>query len=222
MSYQHCTSHGTNENGELIEKYQNTKVEKSDSESLQELLEDLENDREFEALTEKRLEHLQKEFKLIERAVEEFGDSAGTIHYYSNERELMDAVAKAETSIVHFYQPTFPRCKAMNNVLELFAEKHLPIQVMAIRAEDASFLVSKLRVKVLPLVLIYKKGQEVARIVGFEGVGGSENIVSLQTLEAYFIQRNVITRTTINTKSVRNKDVTTKDDNDNESSDDWW
>lgn len=201
---------------QIIEKYQESKVDalkneqiesESDSESLLELLESLENDEDLAGFRDQRLAELKKEFRQIDRAVEDYGEAAGTIHYYKHEKELMNSVTKSEFSILHFYQPTFPRCQSMNDLLAVFAEKHLPVHVMAIQAEDAPFLVSKLRVKVLPFVVIYKKGEEVARIVGFEGIGGLEGAASLQTLEAYLNKCGVLNRTSSNTKSVKDMKV---------------
>lgn len=201
---------------QIIEKYQESKIDplkngqiesESESESLSELLESLENDDELAGFREQRLAELKKEFRQIDRAVEDYGDAAGTIHYYSDEKELMNSVTKSEVSILHFYQPEFPRCQSMNKLLEVFAEKHLPVHVMAIQAEEAPFLVSKLRIKVLPFVVVYKKGQEVARIVGFEGIGGLEGAASLQTLEAYLNKCGALNRTSSNIKSVKDKKV---------------
>lgn len=210
------------DDSQVVEKYQQSKLEateNSDTESLLELLESLENDDALETYREERLSQLKKEFRLIDRAVEDFGDLAGTVHYKNNEKELMDTVANANTAIVHFYQPAFSRCQAMNDLLSLVAEKHLPIQVLAIQAEDAPFLVSKLKVKILPFVVIYKQGREVSRIVGFEGIGGSEKGASLQSFEAFLMLRGLIDRTTTNTKSVRDKKAI---DIEEDSGDDWY
>lgn len=195
---------------QIIEKYQEAKVDRdasqsSDTESLLELLESLENDDDLEQFREKRMAELRNEFRRIDRAFDTHGDSTGSIHYTSDEKELMSTVAKADLAIVHFYQAAFPRCQAMNDLLSLVAEKHLPITIMAIQAEDAPFLVTKLRVKVLPFVVIYRKGQEISRIVGFEGIGGSEKAASLQTMEAHLVKCGAINRTTINAKSMRDK-----------------
>lgn len=211
------------ENALLVEKYQESKLiqkndNDSDTESLLELLESLENDDELEAYRDQRMAQLKKEFAKIDRAIDDFGDSAGKVHFSDNEKEIMYFITRADVSIVHFFQQSFPRCVAMNKLLALFAEKHLPIQVMAIEAENAPFLVSKLRIKVLPFVLVYRKGQEIARIVGFEGIGGSEEAASLLLMEAYLNKSGVIGRTTMNIKSVRGKQTKTL----NEDSDDDW
>lgn len=208
---------------QIIEKYQESKVDplknkevdleiESDSESLLELLESLENDDELAGFRDQRLAELKKEFQQIDRAVDDYGDAAGTIHYYTNEQELMSSVTKSEVSILHFYQPSFPRCQSMNDLLAVFAEKHLPVHVMAIQAENAPFLVSKLRVKVLPFVVIYRKGKEVARIVGFEGIGGLEGAASLQTFEAYLNKCGVLNRMSANKKSVRDRKAAIDDE----------
>lgn len=207
----------------VVEKYQESKVdgghrEDSDLESLLELLENLENDDDLAAIRETRLAELQKEFRQIDRAVDDLGDSAGTVLQTTDEKELMATVAATETAIVHFYEPEFARCQAMNSLLRIFAEKHLPIRVVAIEAHNAPFLVSKLRVKVLPLVVAYRLGQEKCRLVGFEAIGGSEHAASLATLESFLLGHGVIARTTTNAASVHKRPSRA----DTEDSDDDW
>lgn len=144
----------------------------SDSDSILELLESLEDDDDVSArYREQRLAQLKKEMHRVDNAAAEHGDSLGAVHFVDNEKEAMDIVAKSEASLLHLYQPTFAKCRLMNEMLEQISERHLAVTVVAITAESAPFLVSKLQVKVLPLVVAYKEGKEAGRVLGFEGLG---------------------------------------------------
>lgn len=100
---------------EIVEKYQEQRL-KSDDVDDDELLELLdEDDSALQQYREARIQQLSKEFNKIKDATSsmEFGNVVDV----DNERELMDAIAKSEYALVHFYQPNFEKCKIMTNRL---------------------------------------------------------------------------------------------------------
>lgn len=207
----------------VVEKYQDSKLKNSrddpdsDSDSLLELLDSLENEDEVVSrYREQRLDELKSEMRKIDAAAATFGESLGTVQYYSDERELMTVVAGTPAAVVHFFQPTFSKCKLMNEKLALVAEKHVSLAILAIPAEKAPFLVAKLKIKVLPFVVVYRGGKEVSRIIGFEGLGSGTDI-QLSTLENKFLLCGAISRRTINGSNSR---LTTTANED--SDDDWY
>lgn len=213
---------------ELIEKYQESKlselshnVNNSDDEGdLLDILQELEEEDDSTILyREQRLEQLKKEFKNIDRAAADMGDSLGTIDFVEDEKTLMDLVTKGDVVVVHFYQPSFPKCKIMNETLSTLAEKHMKIKVLAITAENALFLVTKLKIKVLPFVLVYKRGQELTRIVGFEGLGSDPSKISWSAFEQKLLNVGAIDRKTINTSQYQSKIIRGKEE---DSDDDWY
>lgn len=208
-----------------VQKYQDAKrgeslqhgseKDESDSDSLLELLEQLENDDEVATrYKEDRLQQLKKEVSSIDRASSMLGDKLGSVTFTENEKELMNSVSRADAALVHFYQPTFQRCIAMNKILSKIAEKHMALHVVCIPAEKAPFLVSKLQIKILPFVVIYKNGQEIDRIVGFEGIG--QDTVSYDSLETKLLLCGAINR---KTKEVIRGTTIRKHE---ESDDDWY
>jgi thioredoxin-like negative regulator of GroEL len=60
--------------------------------------------------------------------------------------------------------------------------------------ENAPFLVTKLKVQVLPCVLAFVNGVRVDRIVGFEGLGYTQDTFVTKDLEARFLSSGVIQR----------------------------
>ena len=60
--------------------------------------------------------------------------------------------------------------------------------------ENAPFLVTKLKVQVLPCVLAFVGGVSKDRIVGFEGLGYSEDIFTTKDLEARLLRAGVLAR----------------------------
>lgn len=213
---------------ELIEKYQESKLndllpgtgDSDDEGDMLDILKELEEEDDSTILyREQRLEQLKKEFKKIDRAAADKGDNLGMIEFVEDEKTLMDIVTKGDVVVIHFYQPSFPKCKMMNETLSILAEKHMKIKVLAITAENALFLVAKLKIKVLPFVLVYKHGQELTRIIGFEGLGPDPSKISWDAFEQKLLYVGAIDRKTINTSRFKGKGMREADDN---SDDDWY
>lgn len=207
------------QSSELIERYQISKLQKADnarndidddnlhSESDDDLLELLEGEDENGPVAkyrEQRMQQLRKEFRKIDDAAND-NNELGALRSISSEKEVMDIVTNNELVIVHFYQPNFTRCQIMDDRLKVVAEKHLVIKVLRIMAQDSPFLVAKLNIKVLPLVVIYKNGKELTRIVGFEKLGTDANDFTVQSLEDFLLISGVINKRTINFGSIRGK-----------------
>lgn len=204
---------------ELVERYQNSKLKKQDnpdeesgSEDDDELLEmlDDESDPALTRIRDERMAALKQEFHRIDESTAdtEFGE----IITVSTEKQLMDLVTGNDTVIVHFYQVNFEKCQKMNDKLKILAEKHLTVKVLAIEAKDAPFLVTKLGIKMLPFVVIYRQGKEVERLVGFEKLGNDANDFKYEALEQFLYSRNVINRKAINFGSIRQRVVDEDDD----------
>ena len=60
--------------------------------------------------------------------------------------------------------------------------------------ENAPFLVTKLKVQLLPCVLAFVDGVSVDRIVGFEGLGYTQDTFTTQDLEARLLSTGVVQR----------------------------
>lgn len=60
--------------------------------------------------------------------------------------------------------------------------------------ENAPFLVTKLNVKVLPCVLAFVNGVSVDRIVGFEGLGYTQDNFTTKDLEVRLLGSGVVQR----------------------------
>jgi len=63
--------------------------------------------------------------------------------------------------------------------------------------ENAPFLVTRLKIQVLPCVLAFVDGVSVDRIIGFEGLGYSSDTITAKDLEARLLQAGVLLRTKV-------------------------
>ena len=213
----------------LVEKYQESQLQKISnknnqvdddeyiSESEDDLLDLLEEDQDgiLSKYRDARIQELTKELHRIDDNVAEANDDElGNIIDVHDEKSVMEIVTNNDIVIVHFYQPNFEKCNIMNQRLCHIAEKHLQLKVVKILAVNAPFLATRLNVKVLPFVVIYKKGKELDRLVGFEKLGNDKNTFTIEALEQHLLLIKVINRRTINFGSIRSKQHVLDEDDD--------
>ncbi|KAI4215107.1 MAG: hypothetical protein LQ351_002422 [Letrouitia transgressa] len=156
------------------------------------LFDSLENDPCLESFREQRLQQLHDE---ISRAKHLRNQEHGIYTEIKDEKSLMDIVnTMAELCVVHFFKSDFQRCGIMDIHLEKLAPVHFDTRFLRINVENAPFLVSKLKVQVLPCVIAFRKGVSVDRIIGFEGLGQSEDTFATRDLEQRLLVAGVLVR----------------------------
>ena len=74
------------------------------------------------------------------------------------------------------------------------AKKHTDTRFLKMNVENAPFLVTKLKVQVLPCVLAFVNGVSVDRIVGFEGLGYTQDTFTTHDLEKRLLGSGVVLR----------------------------
>jgi thioredoxin-like negative regulator of GroEL len=74
------------------------------------------------------------------------------------------------------------------------AKKHFDTRFLKLNVENGPFLVTKLKIQVLPCVLAFVDGVSVDRIVGFEGLGYTPDNFTTKDLEARLLSSGVIQR----------------------------
>ena len=78
--------------------------------------------------------------------------------------------------------------------MQALAPKHLDTRFLRINVEHAPFLVTKLKIQVLPCVLAFVDGVSRERIIGFEGLGYNEDTFTTKDLEARLLKAGVLIR----------------------------
>jgi len=129
----------------------------------------------LQAIRQKRLRELQKTHT---RVAEHKAKGHGEIRTISQD-EFLSECTSSKHVVVHFFHQEFQKCRVMDHHLKIIATnpKHLSCKFVRIDAEKAPFFVARLRIKTLPTVLVFKNGETIERMLGFEGLlsvsGGS-------------------------------------------------
>ena len=157
------------------------------------LLDSLENDTSNDpTLVHLREARIQQLSDALKRSKALKSEGYGAYTQFKDEKALMETTTTTEKCIVHFFKPDFNRCRIMDEHLTALAPVHLQTRFLKINVEHAPFLVTKLNVRVLPCVIAFVDGVGVDRIVGFEGLGYSEDTFKTKDLEVRLIGAGVL------------------------------
>ncbi|KAI9661903.1 MAG: hypothetical protein M1821_009143 [Bathelium mastoideum] len=185
------------------------------------LIASLEEDGPLDAFREQRLQQLHAEFSRAKTIKEQGG---GSFLEITEEKELLDITTSTRLCVVHFFKPDFGRCTVMDTKLELLAPRHFDTRLLRINVDNAPFLVTKLKIQVLPCVIAFIDGIGVDRIIGFEGLGKGDTF-SVRDLENRLLRSGVLVRS----KTSKDDDTAlghirktkTSNDYDDDDEDDW-
>lgn len=162
-----------------------------DSDDEDALIAELEADDSLDGLREQRMQQLHAE---LARAKQMRNSEHGTYQEIKDEKALMDITTATKLCVVHFFHADFNRCRIMDNHLETLTPKHFDTRFLRINVDNAPFLVTKLKVQVLPCVIAFIDGQGVDRIVGFEGLGYGTDKFTTSDLERRLLKCGVLVR----------------------------
>jgi len=129
------------------------------------------------------------------------------------ESEFLDTVTKSQFAVCHFYHNEFMRCKILDEHFKKIAPQHPECKFVYVDADKAPFFVGKLQVRVLPSIVCFKDGVVIDRVVGFEGLGDSDNFPTIN-LTKRLVQAGVLKpknksekgRITLTTATKQNED----------------
>jgi len=130
------------------------------------LLDDDDDDAVLQAIRQKRLKEL---VKVHSKEAEQKAKGHGEVRTIVQD-EFLSECTSSMFVVVHFFHKEFERCKIMDHHLKVIAKSHLSCKFVRIDAEKAPFFVAKLKVRILPTVLVFKDGKTIERLLGFEGL----------------------------------------------------
>lgn len=158
---------------------------------LDEQLEQLDNmgDDDLMALRAKRL----KELKEKDQKRRQWQDNGhGKLNDLADEKEFFEDVKRSKLMVVHFFRPGTKFCDVVDQHLSKIAAKHLETKFMRINVEKAPFLVDRLKIWMLPTIMIIKDGKTEHSIVGLDELG-SNGRFKTEKLESVLADWDVIT-----------------------------
>lgn len=111
----------------------------------------------------------------------------------TDEREFFEAAKKSKRVICHFSRPATWRCDIVDKHLHILAKKHVETRMIKINAEKAPYLCEKLRIMMLPTIVLIKDGKTDHSIIGFDEFGGHDEF-STEDMREILCQWDIINR----------------------------
>ncbi|EMD91958.1 hypothetical protein COCC4DRAFT_74204 [Bipolaris maydis ATCC 48331] len=182
------------------------------------LIASLEDDEALDAFREQRLQQLHQEYDKARRLKE---SDHGRYSEIKDEKVLMDITTSTKLCVVHFFKPDFNRCRIMDTHLESLAPSHYEARFLRINVDNCPFLVTRLGIQVLPCVIAFIDGVGADRIIGFEGLGHTEQTFTTRDLEARLIRANVLARNKVNEEDERQRLQRSKAKEQEDEDEDW-
>jgi thioredoxin-like negative regulator of GroEL len=93
-------------------------------------------------------------------------------------KQFLEITTQSKRVICHFYKTEFKRCMIVDRHMKLLSSIYFETRWLRFNVEQASFFVEKLKIQVLPCVLVFLDGRVIDRIVGFEELGNIDTFSS--------------------------------------------
>ncbi|XP_014676563.1 PREDICTED: thioredoxin domain-containing protein 9-like [Priapulus caudatus] len=129
----------------------------------------------LEAVRRRRLEALKKGQK---DKKEWLALGHGEYSELKDELEFFAMCKKSTKIVCQFYRDSTFRCKIVDKHLDALARSHPETRFCKINADKSMFLVKRLKVKVIPTIVLIRDGQCVDFVIGFGDLGGTDEFTT--------------------------------------------
>uniref|UniRef100_A0A131XCH8 Thioredoxin domain-containing protein 9 n=1 Tax=Hyalomma excavatum TaxID=257692 RepID=A0A131XCH8_9ACAR len=145
-------------------------------------------DEDLEGLRQKRLDAMKKYEKKKREWLEK---GHGEYTELASEPEFFEACKSSEDVVVHFFRESTFRCKIVDKHLAILAKKHVETRFCKISVDRAPFLCDRMKIRVLPTIVLFKDFKSKDFIIGFDDLGGVDDF-STEMLEWRIARAHVI------------------------------
>jgi len=142
----------------------------------------------LEELRKNRIKEMQK---LEQKKKEWLRNDHGKYEELPEEKCFFDVIKQSDNLVLHFYRDSSERCRIVDKHLKILAPKHIEARFVKLNAEKCPFLAEKLKVKVIPTIVLIQKTILVDKIVGFTELGNCDDFTT-EVMEWRIAQNNII------------------------------
>jgi len=150
-------------------------------------LEQMDED-ELEVLKRKRIEKMKE---MQKQKTEWLKQGHGEYEEIPDEKEFFNVTKNSQNVVCHFYRDETFRCKILDKHLKVLAKKHVETKVCKINADKSPFLCDRLKIRVIPTMILIKDSQTRGYVVGFTDLGNTDDF-STEMLEWRLAHAEVI------------------------------
>lgn len=118
----------------------------------------------------------------------------GTYTEIGDEADFFRECKQSRLVCLQMYRPSTWRCELVDKHLNKLAQDHLECRFLKINAEKIPFLVERLRIMVIPTLVLVIAGKVAHQVVGFDELGGTDDFTT-EKLASVLHQHKVISLT---------------------------
>ena len=128
----------------------------------------------LEEIRRKRLEKMKNDVVAAQKLR---ANGHGEYTEISDEKEFFDIAKKSKFMVCHFFRTSTWRCQIFDKHLSELARSHLETRFVKLNIEKSPYLADKLRIVMLPTVMLIKDGKTEHSIIGFDELGGQDDFL---------------------------------------------
>jgi len=107
----------------------------------------------------------------------------GKYQEIADEKQWFEEAKTNKHLITHFYRSSTVYCQVVDYHLEKLAAKHLETRFIKIDAEKCAYLVERLRIQVMPTIIMTEDNFTADRLEGFYELGNTDKFTTAQLEE---------------------------------------
>lgn len=134
-------------------------------------LDNLDED-DLEEIRRRRLEEMKDSHK---KHIEFLQVGHGEYQELQSEKEFFEAAKKSKHMVCHFFRPSTWRCEIVDKHCQALAKKYIESRFVRINIEKSPYLAEKLRIVMLPTIMLVNNGKTEHSIIGFDEMGGTDD-----------------------------------------------
>lgn len=148
------------------------------------------NEDDVEEIRRKRLEEMKESSAKFKTFISQ---GHGKYDDLLSERDFFEAAKKSKNFVCHFYRPSTWRCQIVDRHLDILARKHIGTRFVKLNVEKSPYLAEKMRIMMLPTIMLINDGKTDHSIIGFDEMGGTDDFET-DDLEQVLVNWKIITR----------------------------
>jgi len=126
----------------------------------------------LEEIRRKRLEHMKRS---ATEATKLKAMGHGQYLEIADEKEFFNCAKKSKHLVCHFFRQSTWRCSIVDKHLATLARLHVGTRFVKLNIEKSPYLAEKLRIVMLPTIMLIKEGKTEHSIIGFDELGGNDD-----------------------------------------------
>lgn len=126
----------------------------------------------YEKIRDERLKALKKQ---DEQKRKWLAQGHGQYSELPEEKNFFDITKSADRVVCHFYRDGAMRCKIVDKHLKILAQKHVETRFITLNAPKCPFLAERLKIVVIPTILVIVDRIAIDRIEGFTDLGNRDD-----------------------------------------------